>query len=212
MGSTSLCRNNQSLSLRQQESSMKTVATLIAVTSLFCVGTIADASTAKGSKGGASKGSKAPNIKATQINKDIDITNNKIVDKSRDTRIEINAAGKLRSASPASYFGGKAPAAFSVKTPVHFHGCCHHHWYTGWSRHCWLGHCYGHYCPTTCGWYYWYEPFQCYLPVSYLTVYVPTVVAVPTVVTPAPATVALPMGATALPANFVPALPGTLVR
>jgi hypothetical protein len=29
------------------------------------------------------------------------------------------------------------------------------------------------YCPSACGWYYWYGPKACYLPVTYITEYPP---------------------------------------
>lgn len=41
--------------------------------------------------------------------------------------------------------------------------------YCNWSHYCSLsnGSC-GCYCPQACCWYYWYEPYCCYLPVSHM--------------------------------------------
>src|SRR4051812_32659231 len=48
--------------------------------------------------------------------------------------------------------------------------------YGGWTRRCHFAHygCRGFYCPADATWYYWYAPFECYLPVRYLATYPPT--------------------------------------
>ncbi len=42
----------------------------------------------------------------------------------------------------------------------------HSHWtYRSW----WARYgCYTYYCPSTCCWYYWYQPDNCYYPCSYV--------------------------------------------
>jgi hypothetical protein len=92
-----------------------------------------------------------------------------------------------------------------------------------WNHYCWYGSygCCGYYCPIECAWYYWYEPFYCYLPCRYLETYRPVeaapvsqVVNVNTntnVNTNASAPAgppAFPTGASAVPAGFTPPLPG----
>ena len=39
-----------------------------------------------------------------------------------------------------------------------------------WSHRYWWGKygCYTYYCPSTCAWYYWYQPGNCYYPCSYV--------------------------------------------
>lgn len=47
--------------------------------------------------------------------------------------------------------------------------------FNGWTKHCHFPQygCRGYYCPEDATWYYWYEPFECYLPVSYMASYPP---------------------------------------
>ena len=86
----------------------------------------------------------------------------------------------------------------------------HAHDFHGWSAHRYLPkyHCYGYYSPVKRLWFYWYAPFNSYLPLSYLAIYPPPNVGiVPTITGPGPADVAsadqptLPPGATAAPAQ-----------
>lgn len=115
----------------------------------------------------------------------------------------------------------------------HGHHFRHHH-YCGWRHYCWFPSygCYGYYCPSACSWYYYYEPQQCYYPVSYITTYAPTTpgisinvnnnnnnnqnVAVPpggaTVPVGAVAPPPLPTGASALPNGFVPGMAAAPVK
>jgi hypothetical protein len=87
--------------------------------------------------------------------------------------------------------------------PAHFHV----RGYGGWVSRCWFPSygCYGYYCGAEQTWYYWYAPFNEYLPISYMSIYPPTPVgAAPIVLIPvAPVTLpmssALPPGATLVP-------------
>ena len=74
-----------------------------------------------------------------------------------------------------------------------FHGAFHVRGYRGWISRCWFPSigCYGYYCGADQTWYYWYAPFDEYLPISYMSMYPPT-----------------PMGVA--PANVIPATPGSL--
>jgi hypothetical protein len=117
--------------------------------------------------------------------------------------------GKNQTLLAKNFLGGKLPLKFSPKTPAKVQAFCYHHNYWGWTSFCWLTNydCYGYWDPSAACWYYYYPEFCCYLPVSYIEVYVPVVV----VTTPAPdATAAaptLPSGAQALPAQFNPTPP-----
>jgi hypothetical protein len=82
----------------------------------------------------------------------------------------------------------------------------HERRYRGWTSRCWFAgyRTYGYYCGTDQSWYYWYAPYNEYLPVSYMSAYPPTAVAiVPTNVIPINAVPAtspgLPQGATLVP-------------
>lgn len=115
--------------------------------------------------------------------------------------------------------------------PVQFRrrvvGCNYQHFcrysnYRGWSSSCYLPryNCRCYYCPTACCWYYWYAPFNCYLPYDYIQQYPPiqvtnvnnnTNINVNTNINNsnvggAPA---LPPGATPLPQGSAPTLSGT---
>jgi hypothetical protein len=108
--------------------------------------------------------------------------------------------------------------------PTNLYNFCHHYDYCHWDHYCWFGSfgCCGYYCPTRCCWFYWYEPFYCYLPVQYLETYRPVeVVPVNQNVnvnvnqntnvnggTTAGGPPALPVGATAVPSGYTPPLPG----
>jgi mono/diheme cytochrome c family protein len=56
-----------------------------------------------------------------------------------------------------------------------FYSHYYEHGYRGWSQYCWFPsyRCYGYYCPTRRCWYYWYSSENCYLPVSYMSTFVP---------------------------------------
>jgi hypothetical protein len=79
----------------------------------------------------------------------------------------------------------------------------HERGYRGWVSRCWFGSygCYGYYCGADQLWYYWYAPFNEYLPTSYMSVYPPTQcgVAPVNVVQVTPGMPALPPGATQVP-------------
>jgi hypothetical protein len=83
--------------------------------------------------------------------------------------------------------------------------------YCGWSNYCWYPQygCYSYYCADDSLWYYWCAQQYCYLPVSYIAVYRPTCIGIRPVLTTVQVTptVALPVGATALPPATA-ALPG----
>jgi hypothetical protein len=85
----------------------------------------------------------------------------------------------------------------SGHVPFHVHG------YRGWVSRCWFpGYgCYGYYCGTEQVWYYWYAPFNEYLPISYMSIYPPTAggVAPVNMVQAAPGMPALPSGASFVP-------------
>lgn len=50
-----------------------------------------------------------------------------------------------------------------------------------WSDWCWNSHwgCYNYWCPSTCRWYYWYEPACCYYPMTYIQTCTPVAFASP---------------------------------
>jgi hypothetical protein len=106
----------------------------------------------------------------------------------------------------------------------------HHYnrFYHGWSRYCWFpGYgCYGYYCPTRCCWYCYCGQYECFVPVQYVTEFVPTPVVAPVGVVDNVNTNtntntnvnvnmnnsnsingALPTGAVALPGGMVPPAP-----
>lgn len=47
--------------------------------------------------------------------------------------------------------------------------------YNGWSNQCWFNQyrCRGFYCPQRQNWFYYYQPRNCYLPVSYMNQFPP---------------------------------------
>ena len=63
--------------------------------------------------------------------------------------------------------------------PAKLQHCCLGCNYCNWTSFCWFGNlgCRGCFCPVRCCWYYWYEPFCCYLPCTYMETYVPVQVA-----------------------------------
>ena len=65
--------------------------------------------------------------------------------------------------------------------PQHLRSCCYHSSFCNWSNFCWFGNygCHGCYCPVRCCWYYWYEPYCCYLPCTYIQTYCPVQVVQP---------------------------------
>src|SRR5262245_31676644 len=78
-------------------------------------------------------------------------------------------------AGPKGESGSKGSSAHSyhlthgskMKNGSYFYkGKDHFHW----SHRYWFGKygCYTYYCPSTCCWYYWYQPGDCYYPVSYI--------------------------------------------
>jgi hypothetical protein len=93
--------------------------------------------------------------------------------------------------------------------PQHLMHCCKPCHYCNWIYYCWFPDylCYGYYCPQACVWYFWYEPFCCYLPCTYIVEYVPVQVAVQVSQTTSASSEdggsatmpALPPGATAVP-------------
>ncbi|MCI0681914.1 MAG: hypothetical protein L0Y71_07405 [Gemmataceae bacterium] len=62
--------------------------------------------------------------------------------------------------------------------PKHLHRHCFFHFDFCWNHHCWLpGYsCFGYWHPYARGWYYWYAPWRCYLPYTYIETYRPVVV------------------------------------
>jgi hypothetical protein len=108
-------------------------------------------------------------------------------------------------AAPHAQVAAHAHAAIvvhghSMHVPIHVRG------YRGWVSRCWFPRfgCYGYYCGTDQAWYYWYAPFDEYLPISYMSIYPPAPIGVaPTSVVPL--TPGMPMSATLPPgATFVP--------
>jgi hypothetical protein len=71
---------------------------------------------------------------------------------------------------------------YNVPKQLYDH-CFFHHDFC-WNSYCWLPGfgccCYWH--PYSHCWYYWYEPYRCYLPYSYIEVYRPVVETTPVVV------------------------------
>lgn len=87
----------------------------------------------------------------------------------------------------------------SLHVPVHVRG------YRGWVSRCWFPtyNCYGYYCGADQMWYYWYAPLEEYLPITYMSIYLPTQMAPPVTLVPiAPGSQVaspLPPGATLVP-------------
>jgi hypothetical protein len=84
----------------------------------------------------------------------------------------------------------------SVNVSVRLHG------YHGWSSRCWFPtyNTYGYYCGEDATWYYWYAPFNEYLPISYMSIYPPTMAVAPVTVAPiVPGVPVLPPGASYVP-------------
>jgi hypothetical protein len=116
-------------------------------------------------------------------------------------------------------FKGKDGKSYQyTHCPSYLEHCCHYGDYCGWSRYCWFDRygCCGCYCPERCCWYYWYEPYYCYLPCQYMQTYTPVEVAEQVVNvntntnvngTGSTAIPALPDGASAVPAGFMPPAP-----
>jgi hypothetical protein len=77
----------------------------------------------------------------------------------------------------------------------------YHRGYHGWTSRCYLPsyRTYGYY--SGGGWYYWYAPFNEYLPITYLSIYPPTPIAAVPVTTSLPVAVSptLPPGAVLVP-------------
>ncbi len=104
----------------------------------------------------------------------------------------------------------------------HYHGHnynfrYYHRHYRGWSSYCWLPsyHCYGYFCPEDSCWYYWYAPYNCYIPIQYVRTFAPTPLNVNVNVnnnvntnTSAAGFPALPQGAVPVSPGAVPPLPG----
>ncbi len=95
-------------------------------------------------------------------------------------------------------FHGPALHGHPVHVPFHVHG------YGGWGARCWFpGYgCYGYYAGAEQVWYYWYAPFNEYLPITYMSTYPPTPLGVaPVGVVPVapPMSPALPAGAAFVP-------------
>ncbi len=98
----------------------------------------------------------------------------------------------------ASHFRTIVDHGRSLHVPVHVRG------YRGWASRCWFPgyRCYGYYGGDDQLWYYWYEPFAEYLPITYMSIYPPTAgIAPPMTGVPMamPASPALPPGATFVP-------------
>jgi hypothetical protein len=59
---------------------------------------------------------------------------------------------------------------------IYYAGKSHNHWsyQCYWSKY----GCNCYWCPSTCCYYYWYEPAGCYYPISYITVKTPVYVSI----------------------------------
>jgi hypothetical protein len=71
--------------------------------------------------------------------------------------------GGSRGGSHNSYHmthGTKFKGGYFYKGRAHSHWT-HRYWYGKYG-------CYTYYCPSTCCWYYWYQPTGCYYPCSYI--------------------------------------------
>src|SRR5437868_3695645 len=71
---------------------------------------------------------------------------------------------------------GTSSSSSFIKTMGNKNFHCYNRSYCGWCNYCWYPTygCYGYYCPQQCSWFYWYQPWHCYLPTTYLTQYAPT--------------------------------------
>lgn len=67
----------------------------------------------------------------------------------------------------------------------YYPGKIHSHWsyQSYWPKY----GCNTYWCPSTCSYYYWYEPAGCYYPISYITKATPVFVSGPVVATLPPA-------------------------
>ena len=73
--------------------------------------------------------------------------------------------GKSGSHSYHMEHGTKFKGGYFYKGKDHYH----------WTYRYWYGKygCYTYYCPSTCGWYYWYPQDSCYYPVTYIVTATP---------------------------------------
>jgi hypothetical protein len=171
---------------------------------------------AKGNKGGSSGGSS----KSGQ-------TGNSQVLSGKLTGNQLGKIGQNGKAPFGKTFTGKDGKSYKyVQCPSNLHHCCKHYDCCHWNHFCWFGSfgCCGYYCPIESCWFYWYEPFYCYLPVRYIEIYRPVQVApvqqivnvntntnVNDINGAAPVQTgipALPPGASDVPAGFTPPIPG----
>jgi hypothetical protein len=76
-----------------------------------------------------------------------------------------NGGGSHSSSSYHMTHGTKFKGGYFYKGKEHSH----------WTHRYWYGRygCYTYYCPSTCGWYYYYPKQECYYPVSYITTATP---------------------------------------
>jgi hypothetical protein len=163
-------------------------------------------------------GARASGAKGTQHVNQTGMGNSHVV--SGHTGIN-NHTGDIGNAHYGKSFTGMDGRSYQyTHCPSYLRPYCHQYGYGHWSHYCWHGSfgCCGYYCPTTCGWFYWYEPFCCYLPVQYIETYRPVQVAPVSQVVNVNTNVngnaapagppALPVGASAVPAGFTPPLVG----
>ena len=100
--------------------------------------------------------------------------------------------------------GSHTPAMHKSHTPAnhnHVRSNFHDRGFRGWNSYCWFPRyrCYGYYCTTDQCWFYWYQPFNQYLPISMMGTYPPTAFGQPQVGMGPGAPGMLPPGATQLP-------------
>jgi hypothetical protein len=97
--------------------------------------------------------------------------------------------------------------------PSHLHNQCYFHHDFCWDHYCYLPRygCCGYWHPYARCWYYWYQPYCCYLPYSCIETYAPSTTPVVNVNTNTNTNIntpALPPGASAvLPAGVNPIIP-----
>lgn len=88
-------------------------------------------------------------------------------------------ASKAKTAPPIgkTFVGQDGRSHVYCRVPSHLQHCYRPHTCVNWARYCWLNRwgCHGYYCATACCWYYWYEPYYCFLPVTCIQTCVPVV-------------------------------------
>ena len=120
----------------------------------------------------------------------------------------LTAALLLGAATANAHPGGKPSGknvSVSVKTTTIHNGFSgsvrYNRDFHDWKGYCFFPRyrCYGYYNPTCSTWYYWYQPFNCYLPISDMSIYPPVDAGLAPSLQSTATPLSLPPGATLAP-------------